>query len=114
MRRLIGLAILSGVLCAPAASAFDKQGKYIVHGAGDNTSCREWAIDRNLDDAGSWQLKQWLLGYLTAYNEWVRGSADIVENSDAESVFTAVDEYCGANQTKSLSDAVLAFVDERR
>lgn len=113
MKILIASAFLSVALFSTGAAAFDKEGKYVVHGAGE-ISCREWIVDRNLDDAGAWQLQQWLLGYVTAYNEWVRGSADVLEDSDATGFFTTVDEYCGANQSNSVFDAVAAFVDERR
>ena len=113
MKKIVGLAILSGALYATGAAAFDKQGQYIVHGAGD-TSCREWIADRGLNDAGAWQLQQWLLGYLTAYNEWVRGRADILEGTDAPGFFSDVDKYCAANQVDTLSDAVVSLVTERR
>lgn len=113
MRISIALAFLSAALVSSGATAFDRTGKYTVHGAGE-TGCREWMVDRNAADAGAWQLQQWLLGYMTAYNEWVRGKEDILGDIDANAFFAEVDDYCGANQTDTVYDAAAAFVEERR
>ena len=113
VRISFALALLAAALVSTGAAAFDKEGKYTVHGAGDS-DCREWMVDRNLADAGAWQLQQWLLGYVTAYNEWVRGSIDVLGDIDAKAFFAEVDDYCGANQNKTLYDAVADFVEQRR
>lgn len=105
-------ALLIAILHAGAAAAFDGDGRYTVHGSGAS-SCRDWVIDRRIDDAGAWQLQQWVLGYLTAYNEWVRGKADIVEGLDAEGALAWIDTYCGGELDRTLGDALGALVHER-
>ena len=109
MHRRLGPLALAWLAVAAPAAAFDADGTYIVHGTGQ-APCSEWTADRMIAGAGAWQLQQWLLGYLTAYNEWVRGGADIAGSLGAEGVFTWVDDYCGRDRTRKLSEAVQALV----
>jgi hypothetical protein len=109
MRRGLALLGLAWLAVAAPAAAFDADGTYIVHGTGQ-APCSEWTADRMIAGAGAWQQQQWLLGYLTAYNEWVSGSADVVGALDAEGIFSWVDDYCARDRTQKLSDAVQDLV----
>ena len=110
---VVGAVILMAWLGSPQGTrAFDADGTYIVHGTGQST-CREWLIDRRIGDAGAWQLQQWMLGYITAYNEFVRGPADIIDGLQAEGLFDWFDAHCGANQTDELSSAIRTLIGER-
>jgi hypothetical protein len=106
-------AVIASVAVVPVPSlAFDADGTYMVHGSGQ-TTCREWLIDSRIGDSGAWQLQQWVLGYLTAYNEFVRGPADIAEGMGADGVFAWIDTYCGASQADNLGQSVRAMISER-
>ena len=106
-------AFVATAAMAPAPSqAYDPDGTYVVHGSGQ-TTCREWLIDARIGDSGAWQLQQWVLGYLTAYNEFVRGPADIADGMGADGVFNWIDTYCGASQGDNLGQAVRAMISER-
>ena len=109
----VGAVIVAAWPGAPqGAGAFDADGTYMVHGTGQST-CREWLIDRRIGDAGAWQLQQWVLGYVTAYNEFVRGPADIIDGLQAEGLFSWFDAHCGTNQTDVLSSAIRTLISER-
>jgi len=54
-----------------------------------------------------------VLGYVTAYNNFVRGPADIIEGMQAEGLFEWFDAHCGANQTDVLSAAIRTLISER-
>ena len=103
---------LSAAVAPGRSLAFDADGTYMVHGSGQ-TTCREWLIDARIGDSGAWQLQQWVLGYLTAYNEFVRGPADIADGMGSEGVFNWIDTHCGASQGDSLGQAVRAMISER-
>ena len=112
MRSGLAAILLTGTLLTTPALGFSESGQYVVHGSG-NASCREWISDRERDDAGAWQLEQWLLGYLTAYNERVSGFADIAENMEGAVTFEWFDSWCAGEPTESLAGAASAFVAER-
>ncbi|HEX9768641.1 MAG TPA: hypothetical protein VGA50_05655 [Kiloniellales bacterium] len=113
MGKGVGLTALAWLAVAVPAAAFDGEGKYIVHGTGQ-APCAEWTADRMIAGAGAWQQQQWLLGYLTAYNEWVGGSADIAGSLGADGVFSWVDDFCGRDRTRSLGAAVQDLVRTQR
>ncbi len=104
---------LAVCLAAADAAAFDAEGTYVVHGTGQSP-CSEWSVDRMVAGTGVWQLQQWVLGYLSAYNALTRGSADIAGELGAEGLFAWLDDYCGGAQATVLSVAVQDFIRERR
>lgn len=111
MHRIIAFALAACL--AGGAAAFDPDGTYVVHGTGQ-APCSEWSVDRMVAGSGAWQLQQWVLGYLTAYNELTRGSADIAGELGAEGVFAWLDDACGGAPETSLAAALQDFIRERR
>ncbi len=111
MSRFVALALAACL--AAGAAAFDADGSYVVHGTGQSP-CSEWSVDRMVAGSGAWQLQQWVLGYMTAYNELIRGSADIAGEAGAEGVFAWLDDYCGGAPATTLSVAVQDFIRAKR
>jgi len=56
----------------------------------------------------------WLNGYLTAYNYWAAGSADIRKSTDAEGAYSWIDSYCAGHPLNNIADAGEALIFELR
>jgi len=93
MRSLCVFALfaLNGALAAQAAD-------FTVRGLG-NQSCEQWVrYHQNVvtDDLirGQAQLS-WVLGYMTAVNEWVASpSTDLLGQADSKAIDQWISEYC--------------------
>ena len=81
LMRILSLAALCGLLLNGGAEAADPSGTYTTFGTG-NITCETWLEDRKKDDAPKWQRQEWLLGYLSAYNNWAHSGQNVAEGRD--------------------------------
>jgi len=118
MRHLARTMVLGTVLMAGgyAAQAAESHSQFMVLGAG-YASCESWTNDRGVDSASSRFKEQWVLGYVTAMNNWVlpadRGAArDLAERDGVEGLFAWMDDYCAANPRVNVGNAVALLGSE--
>lgn len=104
MRRVL-FALIAGLAISAAAGAADKSGSYTAFGAGNNT-CESWLKERGKGEPRAWQLQQWLLGYVSAYNNWVHKGQNVADGSNAKEMFAWVDEYCADRSRDMLATVV--------
>lgn len=81
MRRYL-FALIAGLSISAAAVAADKSGSYTTFGAGNKT-CESWLKEREKGEPRAWQLQQWLLGYVSAYNNWVHKGQNVADGTAA-------------------------------
>jgi hypothetical protein len=110
---VLGAALMAGGYAAEAAEG---RSQFMVLGAGFS-SCESWTNDRGVDGANSRYKEQWVLGYITAMNNWVlpadRGAArDLAEGTGAEGLLAWMDEYCAANPQTNVGNAVALLGSE--
>ena len=87
------------------ARASDAKGKFQLWGEG-STSCGGF-----ISNAGKKQLGiQWMLGFLSAYNEVGYNGKDILAGTDVDGAFAWVENYCKQNPTDRLHVASAALV----
>ena len=108
MRHLIISTILLINLSSPAA-AIDAQGRYSIFGAGI-ISCSSWTEDRQKDGVLSWQREQWVLGFISGYNRYVKGAKNIAAGMDADGMKGWIDTYCRDNSTASINKATWELI----
>ena len=104
---VLGTALMAGVVPAQAAEG---RSQFMVLGAG-YASCESWTNDRSADGANSRFKEQWVLGYITAMNNWIlpadRGAArDLAEDAGVDGIFAWMDDYCAANPLANVGNAV--------
>ena len=104
MRRYL-FALIAGLAISAAAVAADKSGNYTAFGAGNNT-CESWLTERGKGEPQAWQLQQWLLGYVSAYNNWVHKDRNVADGTDAKGMFTWVDKNCADRPRDLLATVV--------
>ena len=103
--RRILFALIAGLSISAAAGAADKLGSYTTFGAGNNT-CESWLKERGKGEPRAWQLQQWLLGYVSAYNNWVHKGQNVADGTNAKGMFAWIDKYCADRPRDMLATVV--------
>lgn len=102
---LMSSNMMSSNMLSSNAWAADADGAYVSFGVG-NSSCSGWATARKADDVRTVQYKEWLLGYLSAYNNWVHKGQNIAAGKDNAALLAWIDTYCGEHGADPLVQAV--------
>jgi hypothetical protein len=111
MKRIVLSLTLAA--CAASLQAADKDGAYWSQRA-DN--CREFVRvhptgERRPETVG---VRNWVAGYITAYNRQTPETYDISGIADFEQVLLSVEKFCKANPLADLGAAMEAVTEELR
>ena len=88
--------------------------EHAVLGQG-NVSCGSWLNDRKGDDTNASSRTAWVLGYVTAFNQYEsKPAGDVSEGKGTEEIMAWIDNYCGRHPGDNLYRASAALVDELR
>lgn len=88
--------------------------EHAVLGQG-NVSCGAWLNGRKGNDANASSRIAWVLGYVTAFNEYEsKPAGDVSGGKSTEKIMTWIDNYCGQHPTDDLYRASAALIDEFR
>jgi hypothetical protein len=80
-----------------------------------NVSCVSWLNDRKGDSANSSSRIAWVLGYVTAFNQYEsKPAGDVFGAKGTEEIMAWIDSYCGQHPSDNLYRASAALVDEFR
>jgi hypothetical protein len=80
-----------------------------------NVSCGSWLNDRKGDGAGASSRIAWVLGYVTAFNQYgSKPEGDVSGGKGTEEIMAWIDNYCGQHSSNNLYRASAALVDEFR
>ena len=80
-----------------------------------NVSCGSWLNDRKGDDAQASSKIAWVLGYVTAFNQYgSKPEGDVSGGKGTEEIMAWIDNYCGQHPNDNLYRASAALVDEFR
>lgn len=124
MTRSVAIASLTVALTSGAAIAAGGQNArpqtYTVLGAGAQ-SCGAWAQQRQATAAAGYgdlaqladiSAKNWVTGYLTAYNEFVDARGDATHGVDQDGLYAWLDTYCAAHPLDDLAKATRELAHE--
>jgi hypothetical protein len=103
---------LAATIITAAGPIVAQEGAMVaIYGAGQK-SCGTWLVDR-LTPLTYQANRQWVLGYLTAFNVYgLKTSPNIAGSTDAESFFAWIDNYCGAHPTDKLQRATASLINQ--
>ncbi|NOY15862.1 MAG: hypothetical protein GXP23_02805 [Gammaproteobacteria bacterium] len=102
MKSKILTALLLTAVSLPAHTATVR-----MMGAG-NVTCKEWTQLRTSVEYFS--AGNWVLGFLSS-TAWNTGK-DILSAKKADTLFSAVDEFCSLQVDKSIADAAVELADQ--
>jgi hypothetical protein len=88
--------------------------EHAVLGQG-NVSCGSWLSDRKGDEVQVQSRVAWILGYVTAFNQYgSKPPGDVSGGKGTEEMMAWIDVYCGQRPNDNLHRASAALVDELR
>jgi hypothetical protein len=80
-----------------------------------NISCSSWLEGHRTDDPSTTSRIAWVLGFMTAFNQYgSKSQADVSEGKSTEELVAWMDNYCRQHQGDNLHRASAAFIDEFR
>jgi hypothetical protein len=105
---LFSAAILFGFLPSQATS------EEAVLGQG-NISCSSWIENRRDDNPLAATRTAWVLGFITAFNQYgAKPQRDVSGGKDTEVLMARIDDHCKQHPLDNLYKASAALVDELR
>lgn len=105
--RVIGIVML---LCVASAHARDYKQQFATYGAG-NYSCAEYSQAMSAGDDQENHIRQWLAGYISAFN-LIRGDTyDIFGSTDFEGMIQWIDDRCTKYPNANLTNTIARFTE---
>jgi hypothetical protein len=105
---LFSAAIVFGFLSSQVIAA------EAVLGQG-NISCGSWIESRGDDNSLAATRTAWVLGFITAFNQYrSKPEGDVSAGKDTEVLMARIDDYCKRHPLDNLYNASAALVDELR
>ena len=105
---LFSVTIFLGLLSSQAAAA------EAVLGQG-NISCASWVESRGDDNTLAATRTAWVLGFVTAFNQYgSKHEGDVSGGKATEVLMARIDDHCKRHPLENLYNASAALVDELR
>lgn len=89
--------------------AADKAGNYAIWGSG-NKSCFKY--NKNREENNDKAFKDYVMGYMTAYNTVSDDTYSISANMNLEEILGWIDDYCGEKQVHGFEQALTSYILE--
>ena len=101
---------LAMLLSTSAAKSLDKNGSFIIWGAGA-TTCERWTMARR---AGRVPVaaQSWIQGFVSSHNHYAEGPNDLGKGMTPDALRSWVDDYCSGHPDHLLAAAAEALVIE--
>jgi hypothetical protein len=80
-----------------------------------NISCSSWLENHRSDDVQGAARIAWILGYITAFNQYgSKPERDVTEGRNTEEITAWIDNYCRRHPADNVYRSSAALVDEFR
>jgi len=111
--KLFGKSTMAALVIAVlliGGTAWANKDTYRSFGAGTE-SCGRWTMVKEARSQANVVFKQWINGYLTAYNGWVEFGSGNVEKTQPEGAWAWIDNYCQDNPLNDVAWAAAKLID---
>jgi hypothetical protein len=103
----IAVVLITG---EPGASAPQSAApSYQVLGAGA-TTCADWNDFKRQDDPARYGAMDWVLGYVSAFNNFRAGDGDVSRSVGVDQMLIWIDQYCDRHPVDSLLQATTSLL----
>jgi hypothetical protein len=82
---------------------------YVIRGAGAD-SCGDWNQYKLTDDPARYGSISWVLGYISAFNNFVSADGDLGAHASVDEITAWIDEYCKAKPLDTVAGATTALI----
>lgn len=111
MKLPITLLFIITLVSSSNSWALDKNGKYAIKGVG-NVSCLAFIKMVDEDNPQKFLFAGWLNGYMTAHNQHLKDTFDIVSWENVETMGTYLRTHCKKNPKLSFFQATTQMLSE--
>jgi len=107
-------AFVSAVLLLAPAAAWtaDKDGDLALYAWGCDKYSAALSSQEKSRGIGNIAMRNWVSGYITAYNTWTPDTYDILGSSNVEDAMKWLENWCKANPTKGTPEGMSRLVEE--
>lgn len=110
--RIVALMLfITSVMYVDNALALDRNGKYAIKGVG-NASCDQYVKITETDDPQKFLFAGWINGYMTAHNQHLKDTFDIVSWENIETLGNYLRSHCKKNPNLSFFQATTQMLSE--
>ena len=109
MRTWIAAALLATLL-APVAATADERSGITIYGPG-TTQCRLWTSDQGGGGGAAYMEKIWVLGFMSAYNNYMVRNKPGLTNDEATTFFDWINTYCADHPMDTLAVTTAKLVE---
>ncbi|MDH5517931.1 MAG: hypothetical protein OEY36_08980 [Gammaproteobacteria bacterium] len=102
--------ILALVVVSFTATAKDNRQQFATYGLGGE-SCAVYSSARAAGGERELQVRQWLAGYITAFNLIVADTYDIFGSTDYDGMIEWLDDRCSKYPRANLTNTVARFTE---
>jgi len=95
---------------AQSVQARDYKEQFATYGAGE-FSCARYSKARKAGDEQENQIRQWLAGYVSAFNLIIGNTYDIFGSTDFDGMIKWLDDRCVKYPKANLSNTVARFTE---
>jgi len=107
--KVTGLVLLL-LSMTQSVQARDYKEQFATYGAGE-FSCATYSKARKAGDEQENQIRQWLAGYVSAFNLIIGNTYDIFGSTDFEGMITWLDDRCVKYPKANLTNTVARFTE---
>jgi len=107
--KVTGLVLLL-LSMTQTVQARDYKQQFATYGAGE-FSCVTYSKARKAKDEQENQIRQWLAGYVSAFNLIIGGTYDIFGSTDFEGMIKWLDDRCVKYPKANLTNTVARFTE---
>lgn len=109
MRKIYSTLIIL-LLIAPAVQAKDANREFATYGKG-GASCADYSKARAAGGVDEDEFRQWLSGYISAFNLIIGSTYDLFGSTDFEGLMTWLDDRCQKYPRANLTNTVARFTE---
>jgi hypothetical protein len=106
-----GCASIALVSSATVCPAYDSDG-FVSFGVG-NKRCGQYVVDARQAERG-FVYETWLSGYLTAFNAYNPGGADVLTGTDFDGAVVWIKDYCREHPSVVVHAAAVRLIEFMR
>ncbi len=102
-------AAAMALVLAPASASAERMG-ITIYGPG-TTKCHLWSSDQAVGGGAAYMEKIWVLGFLTAYNNYMVHNRPGLSTEDTPFFFKWISGYCADHPAETLAVATARLVE---
>lgn len=103
--RLVGALVLLALVLLIGGTGEAKEAGIVIHGWG-KADCKRFLEVRRAGGGLEQTLRQWVLGFVSAYNILAASRGDDLNGADASTIIGLVDRACTQDPSLKISGAV--------